>query len=174
LVLHLRNVPAHLHLQTRPAGWRLFSVVGHLVGHAPLLLGADQISFVDIDDTMKATSGYAKQGAGYGYNGVKGLNALLATAARGAARFRGQQPARRPHHPGVGRGDGRGDGLVVLRADSAFYAHDVVAAAGPAGVRFPITARRNRSVQAAIVTIEEQAWTQISYPNASWDDAEHR
>ena len=28
---------------------------------------------------MKATYGYAKQGAGRGYTGVKGLNALLAT-----------------------------------------------------------------------------------------------
>ena len=34
--------------------------------------------YVDIDDTIKATHGYAKQGAGYGYTGVKGLNALLA------------------------------------------------------------------------------------------------
>jgi hypothetical protein len=34
--------------------------------------------YVDIDDTIKATYGYAKQGAGHGYNGLKGLNALLA------------------------------------------------------------------------------------------------
>jgi len=83
-------------------------LLANLSGHAPLLPGADQISFLDIDDTMKATYGYAKQGAGYGYNGVKGLNALLGTittptraplirgallrkgstsSARGAARF---------------------------------------------------------------------------------------
>jgi hypothetical protein len=54
-------------------------LLANLAGHAPLLPGADQISFLDIDDTMKATYGYAKQGAGYGYNGVKGLNALLGT-----------------------------------------------------------------------------------------------
>ncbi|HET9256082.1 MAG TPA: hypothetical protein VFO16_12885 [Pseudonocardiaceae bacterium] len=32
-----------------------------------------------IDDTVRATYGYAKQGAGRGCSGVKGLNALLAT-----------------------------------------------------------------------------------------------
>jgi len=30
---------------------------------------------------VKQTYGYAKQGAGYGYSGVKGLNALLATVS---------------------------------------------------------------------------------------------
>jgi hypothetical protein len=33
----------------------------------------DKIAFVDIDDTVKATHGYQKQGAGHGYTGVKGL-----------------------------------------------------------------------------------------------------
>jgi hypothetical protein len=35
---------------------------------------------VDIDDTIIEVHGYAKQGSGYGYSGVCGLNALLATA----------------------------------------------------------------------------------------------
>jgi hypothetical protein len=35
------------------------------------------MTLVDLDDTVKATYGYAKQGAGYGYTKVKGLNALL-------------------------------------------------------------------------------------------------
>jgi hypothetical protein len=30
---------------------------------------------------VKATYGYAKQGAGFGYSGVKGLNALIATVS---------------------------------------------------------------------------------------------
>jgi hypothetical protein len=47
----------------------------------PLLAGADQVSYVDVDDTIRETHGYAKQGAGYGYSGVKGLNALVATAS---------------------------------------------------------------------------------------------
>ncbi len=45
----------------------------------PILPGAAQVSFLDIDDTVRQTYGYAKQGAGRGYTGVNGLNALLAT-----------------------------------------------------------------------------------------------
>ena len=41
---------------------------------------------VDIDDTIIEVHGHAKQGAGFGYSGVRGLNALLATlTATGAA-----------------------------------------------------------------------------------------
>jgi hypothetical protein len=42
--------------------------------------------FVDVDDTVIEVHGHAKQGAGFGYNKVRGLNALLATGtAPGAA-----------------------------------------------------------------------------------------
>ena len=34
---------------------------------------------VDIDDTIIKVHGHAKQGAGFGYCGVRGLNAMLAT-----------------------------------------------------------------------------------------------
>src|SRR6187431_2292414 len=34
---------------------------------------------VDVDDTIIEVHGYAKQGAGFGYSGIRGLNALLAT-----------------------------------------------------------------------------------------------
>src|SRR5450830_1420357 len=50
----------------------------NLAGRTPLLVGADQVACLDIDDTIKATYGHKKQGAGYGYSKVKGLNALLA------------------------------------------------------------------------------------------------
>ena len=53
-------------------------VLVNLAGRAPLLVGADQVAFLDIDDTIKATYGHKKQGAGYGYSKAKGLNALLA------------------------------------------------------------------------------------------------
>jgi hypothetical protein len=36
-----------------------------LAKNAPILPGADQCCYVDIDDTIKTTHGYAKQGAGY-------------------------------------------------------------------------------------------------------------
>jgi hypothetical protein len=50
-----------------------------LAAATPLLTGVGQVAFVDLDDTVQVTYGYAKQGAGRGYTGVNGLNALLAT-----------------------------------------------------------------------------------------------
>src|SRR5664280_1570671 len=74
----------------------------------------------------------------------------------------------------AGAGGPHGDGLVVLRADSAFYGHDVVAAARRAGARFSITARSRPAVSTAIASIRADAWTPIHYPNAVWDEAEQR
>ena len=55
---------------------------------APLLPGADKLAYIDIDidGTVKPTYGYAKEGAGRGYCGVKGLNALLGTVTPPARR----------------------------------------------------------------------------------------
>src|SRR5450756_1932352 len=50
----------------------------NLTESVPLLVGAAQVAFLDIDDTIKATYGYQKEGAGYWYSKVKGLNALVA------------------------------------------------------------------------------------------------
>ena len=56
--------------------------LGNLAVSAPVLAsrGAGQFVYVDVDDTIIEVHGYKKQGAGYGYSGVRGLNALLATA----------------------------------------------------------------------------------------------
>jgi hypothetical protein len=85
-----------------------------LAANAPLLPGADQGCYVDIDDT-KACGGR---------------------------------------------------GLVTVHADSAYYGHDVIAAARRAGARFSITARMNPTVVKAISRTKESAWTPIHYPNA--------
>ncbi len=163
----------------------------NLVGHAPLLTNLDQVCFVDIDDTIKQTYGYAKQGAGYGYSGVKGLNALIAAvstptsapviaatrlregkvnSARGAARLVADA-LKVAAQAGAGVGAG---GLVLVRMDSAFYNADVVAATRRAGARVSITARMNRAVTTAIAGIEESAWTPIKYPDAIYDEDEQR
>ena len=158
-----------------------------LAKNATLLPGANQGCYIDIDDTIKATHGYAKQGAGYGYTGVKGLNALLAivstplsapvvaatrlrrggtNSARGAARIVADALV-------TTKACG-GSGLVTVRADSAYYGHDVIAAARRGGARFSITARMNPTVVKAISGIFESAWTPIHYPNAIWDEDEQR
>ena len=50
----------------------------------------------------------------------------------------------------------------MLRADSAFYTHDVIAAARRAKVRFSITARVNPAVREAITQIPDDTWTAIT------------
>jgi len=47
-------------------------LLSNLARHTPVLGGVDQAAYVDIDDTIKATYGYAKQGVGYGYSGDQG------------------------------------------------------------------------------------------------------
>src|SRR6187431_2598993 len=50
---------------------------GESASPAPDISGG--YAFVDVDDTVIAVHGHAKQGAGFGYTRVRGLNALLAT-----------------------------------------------------------------------------------------------
>jgi hypothetical protein len=54
------------------------ALLARLAAASPVLPGAAAVTFLDLDDTVRQTYGYAKQGVGRGYSGVKGLNALLA------------------------------------------------------------------------------------------------
>lgn len=152
-----------------------------------LLTGTDAIAFIDIDDTIRQVHGYKKQGAAYGYSGVKGLNAQLAVvssptcapviaAARlrkgnsvsghGAARLIGDAVA-------TSRAAGA-TGQVIVRADSGYYRQDVIAAAVKAKAQFSVTARMDSAVTKAIAAISEDAWVTIKYPRAVFDEDENR
>jgi hypothetical protein len=65
-------------------------------------------------------------------------------------------------------------GMLLLRADSAYYVSAVVTAAIRAGAMVSITARLNSLVKAAISTIPGTAWTPIKYTNAIFDDTTGR
>jgi hypothetical protein len=60
-------------------------------------------------------------------------------------------------------------GPVLVRADSAYYRQDLIAATIRAGAWFSVTARMTRTVRRAIAAIDEQAWTPIRYPRALLD-----
>lgn len=62
------------------------------------------------------------------------------------------------------------NGLLVVRADSAFYGADVVNTCRALGVRFSVTVRTNASVKAAIAGIDDATWKAIKYPRAIWDE----
>jgi len=155
-----------------------------LADQVPLLDtdGDEDYVLVDVDDTIIEVHGYAKQGAGFGYTGVRGLNALLATATTsGSAPIVVAQRLRKGS-----AGSPRGAKRLVLdalktvrtmsasrplvRADSAFYGRGLVLAAVRAGADVSVTVRLNTQVRNAIAAIPEGAWQTIEYTDAVYDD----
>jgi hypothetical protein len=146
--------------------------------------GVAGYALLDVDDTIIEVHGHAKQGAGFGYSGVRGLNALLATLAtattapvivaqrlrkgacgspRGAKRLVGDavKQARRLLGPKA---------TVLVRMDSAFYGRGPVRAAIAGGADVSVTVRMNSQIKAAIAAITDDAWTTIEYTDAVYDE----
>jgi hypothetical protein len=143
-----------------------------------------EYALLDVDDTLIEVHGYAKQGAGFGYTRVRGINALLATlsttrlapvivaqrlrkgacnSSRGAKRLVGDavKTARRLLGP---------SGRVLVRMDSAYYGRGPVHAALAGGAAVSVTVRMNNRIRAAITSLGEQSWTPIEYTNAVFDE----
>jgi hypothetical protein len=165
-------------------------LLADLAGRAPLLPGKDTVAFLDIDSTQKRVYGHAKQGAAFGHTKiqgksrlVRGLNALAATistplaapviagtrlrggnagSSRGAASFATAAVA-------TARATGC-TGILVARADSAFYSAAFTGAIRAAGAFFSVTVPMDPKVKAAIAAIPGTGWTPIRYPRAIWDD----
>ncbi len=118
-------------------------VLQGLTSQAPLLqTRVGERVMVDLDDTIIEVHGYQKQGAGFGYSGVRGLNALLATASTSASAPVILSQRLRQGKTGSPKGAARivGDALAtlrraragerpLLRADSAFYGYATVGTA---------------------------------------------
>jgi hypothetical protein len=159
----------------------------------PAAIDADPgYALLDVDDTIVEVHGHAKQGAGFGYSGVRGLNALLATlvvplatattapvivaqrlrtgacgSPRGAKRLVGDavKQARRLLAPGA---------RVLVRMDSAFYGRGAVHAALTGGAEVSVTVRMDKRVKAAIAAMGDDAWTTIEYTDAVYEEATGR
>lgn len=145
--------------------------------------GKEDFIFVDIDDTIIEVHGYQKEGASFGYSGVRGLNALLgivstpgrapvivagrlrkgaASSARGAASFIAASLASssKLHHCV----------RVLVRPVSAYYNQSVVAAALAGGADMSVTVRMNSSIKKVIAAIDEETVLEtIEYPQAIFD-----
>ena len=61
-----------------------------------------------------------------------------------------------------------------MRADSAYYVHDVIAAARRSGAQFSVTARMDKAVTRTITQIGEDDWVPIKYARAIYDEDEQR
>src|SRR3954465_8527194 len=130
--------------------------LGGLVRHSQVLPGLGGTVLVDVDDSIVEVHAHAKQGAGFGYSGVRGLNMLLATVSTAHAAVIVAQRLRKGSCASP-RGARRlvadalatvrslrpaeATGPVLLRADSAFYGSPAIGAAVRAGARVPVTVR---------------------------------
>lgn len=146
--------------------------------------GEGEYALLDVDDTIIEVHGYAKQGAGFGYSGVRGLNALLATLTTTssapvilAQRLRkGATGSPRGAKQLVTEAVATADRLlrrsqqVLVRMDSAFYGRGPIHAALKGGAQVSVTVRMNQAIRAAIATIDEHAWTTIEYTDAIFDE----
>jgi len=165
-------------------------LLGELARRAPLLPGRQTLAFIDVDAMQKRVYGRRKQGAAFGHTKiqgksllVRGLNALAATistplgapviaatrlrggnanSARGAAGFAAEAV-------GAARDAGCA-GLIIVRADSAYYSAAFCGAVRRAGARFSVTVTMDPKIAAAIASIPQTGWTAIRYPRAIWDD----
>jgi Transposase DDE domain group 1 len=172
---------SHGHVQQLNAVLRQALIT--LAQRAPLLPGAEEVVFVDLDSTHRQVYGYAKQGAAVGrLKGRKTLHPLIATAStplsrpvmvairlrkgkaadvRGAARLLAEALTTvRAITPSA---------RIIVRADSKFYTADVAATAARYSAHVSLTTGSNPSVNAAIAQIPDTAWTAIHYPNAFVD-----
>jgi hypothetical protein len=154
-----------------------------LARHTPLLPGAEQVMFIDIDPTHRRVYGHAKQGAEVGrLKGQRTLHPILSTLSTpiarpviGAVRLRrGKAADVRGAESFVAEAlaiakEAGGSGIRLVRADSKFYTADVVAACRRAGAHFSLTTGMNPSIAAAITRIDESAWIPIRYPDAFVD-----
>jgi len=128
---------------------------------------------IDLDSSIVPVYGRGKQGAGFGYTGVRGYHPQFATcattgmvlfsrlrggsagAARGAKSFLTETVSRVR--------DAGATGQLTVRADSAFYSRAVLGTAVKLGVMFSVTARQDKKIRAAIEAIDEDAWAPIPY-----------
>jgi hypothetical protein len=145
-----------------------------LAQQVPLLPGVDDYALADMDDSIIEVHGYAKQGAGFGYTKVRGLNSFIGTVSTPQAAPVIVAQRLRKGSAGSARGAARlvadtlatvhrlrstdAAGPVLLRADSAFYGHKVVAAARRAKAAVSITVRQSKRIKAVIATIPGDAW----------------
>ena len=136
-------------------------LLADLAGRAPLLPGGDTVAFLDIDSTQKRVYGHKKHGAAFGHTKiagksllVRGLNALAATISTPLAapviagtRLRGGNAgsaggAASFATAGVATARASGcTGILVARADSAFYSAAFTGAVRAGGAFFSVTVR---------------------------------
>jgi hypothetical protein len=174
-------------LQLEAAGRDLLAA---LAARTPLLPGAEKLAYVDVDSLLRRVYGPGKQGAAFGHAKVggysvrlRGLSPLVAAISTdraapvvAATRLRGgnagsARAAASLVKQAIATARSAGaTGRILVRGDSAFGSGPVVSACRKAGVSFSVTLQSNPKLQAAIDTIDTNAWTPVRYPGAVFDE----
>ena len=164
----------------------------HLVALAqrvPLLPGAEERVYVDIDSLLRPVYGHHKQGASFGHAKIAsrallrlGLSPQITTISTATAapviaeaRLRSGKAAsgraaagQIKQAIGTARACGR-TGTILVRGDSAFGTKKVITTCVAEGAEFSLSVSRNKRISAAIEAIDEAAYTPVHYPGAVTD-----
>jgi hypothetical protein len=161
----------------------------NLAARTDLLPGIERRALIDIDSLLRPVYGHAKQGASFGHTKIagkqvlrRGLSPLATTISTSDAAPVVAGIRLRAGKAGSGKGAASmvreaigtaraagATGQILVRGDSAYGTSAVVAACIKAGVQFSLVLTKNQSVNAAIATIADDAWTPVHYPGAVVD-----
>lgn len=175
----------HGHVRQLQAAARRFTA--NLIAHAGLVPAGEPIVYLDVDSKIKQVYGPAKQGASFGYTGVRGLHFQIVTASTSSSRPVVIATRLRKGSAGSGKGadslvaeairalrEAGVTAMILVRADSAFFSAKLVKAVRAAGAHYSITVANTKPVRTAVSQIPEHAWKPIKYRNAVWDADEGR
>lgn len=155
---------------------QLESINGEMVGNILRRTGGSSALTVDVDSSIIEVHGYHKEGARYGYSGVRGLHPLLAFlheerlllgcrlrsgnkhSAHGITSFLDQVLKPLPE-----------DRQIRLRMDAGFYGVDVETYCVENGLQFSISAKLTSKLRKVIDGLPEKSWRSYSWEDgAEW------
>ena len=128
---------------------------------------------IDLDSTICAVHGRAKQGAAYGYTKCLGYHPLVATrAGTGEVLFSRMRTGSAGSSRGINRfidelagvlRRAKATGVKCVRADSGFWSWELLRTLDRHKMTWSITVTNNHKVKAAIAGITDDAWVDIDH-----------
>jgi hypothetical protein len=159
-----------------------------LAARVPLLPGAEERVFIDIDSLLRPVYGQQKQGASFGHAKIAsrallrlGLSPQITTISTAQAapviaeaRLRSGKAASgraaaSQIKQAIGTARACRAGTILVRGDSAFGTKKVISTCLAEGAEFSLSVGRNKRISAAIEAIDEAAYTPVHYPGAVTD-----
>ena len=160
-----------------------------LAARTPLLAGADERMFVDIDSLLRPVFGKAKQGASFEHPKIAsrallrlGLSPQISTISTASAPPVIAEAQLRSGKAASGRGGARQvkqaittarainpHATIMVRGDSMFGTKKVITTCVADGAEFSLSVSRNKRISAAVEAIDEAAYTPVHYPGAVTD-----